>query len=368
MCNILKNKILLTLPYMKKQGGVSSFYNGLLGHFPNDLILKLEIGRNQNDSGFLHPFIDQFRFRTAVKYFKPTLIHLNPSLGLKSFIRDGCFAWQAKQMGHQVLVFWHGWDKNFEAIVEKKLMWFFRNTFGQVDCFIVLASEFEKKLREWGINTHIFRETTNVEDSLLQGFDLNKKLNNLKNNIKRRILFLGRIERAKGVFETVDAINILHERGVRVSLSIAGDGSAFNQLVKYVKNLDLPEGTIHFMGHIKNQEKKKAFINHDIYCLPSYSEGLPISMLEAMAFGMPVVTRPVGGIVDMFENNKMGMLVQSKNPEEIAQALLKIIIDKKLITKIAHYNATYAKDHLMASVAAERLATIYRATIATVNL
>ena len=99
---------------------------------------------------------------------------------------------------------------------------------------------------------------------------------------------------------------------------------------------------------------------HHLYCFPTYyGEGLPTSVLEAMAFGMPVVTRPVGGLADLFEDGKMGALVYGKNPDEIADCIEKIIVDKEKMADMARYNADYAQKHFLSSVVAKRLLNIY---------
>ncbi|MBL4902030.1 MAG: glycosyltransferase family 4 protein, partial [Desulfocapsa sp.] len=303
--------ILLTVPCLKDQGGVASFYNGVFPHFPHGKVVSLEIGGTKNSGTLLHPLVDQFRFRSAVKRMKPSLIHLNPSLGFKSFIRDGLFAWQAKQLGYPFLVFWHGWDKSFEAIVEKKYLGFFKRTFGQAAGFIVLASEFERKLREWGVTAPVYQETTNVEESLLDGIDVQEKWSESTHLSQIKILFLARLERNKGVFETVQAFKFLIDKKFPVCLTIAGDGVIRQELEDYTRGLGLTSQQVHFTGDIRGKEKIQAFAEHHIYCFPTfYGEGLPTSVLEAMAFAMPVVTRPVGGLADIVEDGKMGELVQ----------------------------------------------------------
>lgn len=351
--------ILVTTPSLQDQGGVAQFFNSVLPYFPNNVV-PLEIGGATNTGSFLHPFIDQIRFRQTVKKINPSLIHLNPSLGLKSFIRDGLFAWQAKQLGYPLLVFWHGWNKEFESKVTGKFRFFFRATFGQADAFIVLASDFERTLREWGVTTPVYQTTTNVEEGLLDGIDLQEKWTDSTQLSQIKILFLARLERAKGVFETVQAIKLLVDKKLPVCLTIAGHGEIRQELEEYTRTLNLTPQQVNFTGDVRGKDKINAFAEHHIYCFPTfYGEGLPTSVLEAMAFGMPVVTRPVGGLADIFEDGKMGALVQGKSPEEIADCLEKIISDRNQMAEIGRYNAGYAKEHFMASVVAKRLLGIY---------
>lgn len=87
---------------------------------------------------------------------------------------------------------------------------------------------------------------------------------------------------------------------------------------------------------------------------------MPSSVLEAMAFGLPVITRPVGGLKDFFEDGKMGFITESKAPEAFADLMEKLITDCDDRKKIARYNQRYAREHFMASKVAKRIENIYR--------
>jgi len=80
----------------------------------------------------------------------------------------------------------------------------------------------------------------------------------------------------------------------------------------------------------------------------------------AVAFGLPIVTRPVGGICDFFENGKMGFITESKAPEVFADLMEKLITDCDGRKKIARYNQRYAKEHFMALQVAKRIESIYQ--------
>jgi len=133
-----------------------------------------------------------------------------------------------------------------------------------------------------------------------------------------------------------------------------------DELKQYVRQKKPNTNSFLFLGYVKNSAKAKAFTDHHIYCFPTYyGEGLPTSVLEAMAFGLPIITRPVGGILDFFEDQKMGFLVQEKSSEDIADSLEKLIHNRHNMMKISMYNADYAKKNLMASIVAKRLLKTY---------
>ena len=360
-----RKKIVFTVPWLQDQGGVASYYNGILPFLPRQDFFALEIGGSKSVGGFFHPVVDQLRFHSTLKKWNPELVHLNPSLGLKSFFRDGLFAWQTKRLGYPMIVFWHGWNKDFEKVVPKKYLSFFKSTFGLADGFIILASEFEEILREWGVTAPIYRQTTCVDESLCYGIDLRHKWTDAQNIPTYKILFLARLARPKGVFETVEAVKLLLDEKLNVQLTVAGDGEVRAEVEEFARNLGLNENQVIFTGDIRGKDKVDAFANHHIYCFPTYhGEGLPTSVLEAMTFAMPVITRPVGGLKDVFIDGEMGLLVDQKSPKHIAENLKTLIADPPRLAHIGKNNMRYASEHFRASVVAEKHTTICKDILA----
>jgi glycosyltransferase involved in cell wall biosynthesis len=98
-----------------------------------------------------------------------------------------------------------------------------------------------------------------------------------------------------------------------------------------------------------------------VLCLPTqHGEGLPNSIVEAMAFGLPVVTTAVGGVADFFRDGVHGATVASAAPEAIAAALERLLDDDALQRTIARTNHDLARGRFLASLAAARLESIYR--------
>jgi glycosyltransferase involved in cell wall biosynthesis len=349
-------KILVTRPAANDPGGVTVLYDNIAEHFAdNGIDIEfLEIGSTRGR--FLHPFSDQLAFRKKIKDHRFDLILINPSLGSRSFFRDGLLAWQAKARGLPLLVFIHGWSDNFAREVERRWMRFFAHTFGRADAFIVLASDFEEKLRKWGVRVPIYRGTTAVSDSLIADIDIEEKLKSLQNIDEFQLLFLARLERAKGVIETIDACALLLERGRHVNLVVAGDGPEAAEIKSYAN--DKLGDHVQFPGYVRDKAKSSAFAVAHIYVMPSYGEGLPISLLEAMSFGLPVVTRPVGGVKDMFVNGQHGFMTESKNPAEIAALIEKLLDDPQLLQNISRNVHKYAMDRFIGSAVAANFAKI----------
>jgi len=345
----MKN-ILITLPNLSTLGGVSSFWNALLPEFSKNKKLNVKTlqigGHSKNIFG---PLLDQWNFKKKVSN-QIDIAFLNPSLGSRSFLRDALFAKQLVKKEIPFVVFFHGWSLEFERKVTQKYQKFFLKTFGQAKKIFVLSQDFKDIILMWGYKGEVIVETTNIDASLVKDFSMDNKITHFK-KADIKILFLARLLREKGIFEIIEAFKSLKKKYNYIELTIAGDGKDLNEVKELVKD----DKNITITGYVEGQSKIDLFTKNNIYCLPSYSEGLPISVLEAMAFGMPVITTRVGGLKDFFIDKKMGYFVEPKNVTEIEDKLELLLIDKEKIIQIGKYNYNYANKKLLNTVIAKRM-------------
>jgi len=353
--------VLILTPDINKNGGIANYYNTLKDKFSFCVDYFVRGSRGSHDSrskSVRRTLCDLYEFIRIQKKYK--IIHINTSLGICSTTRDALFLIISILFKKKIIVFFRGWDKSFENIIEKYLLWLFKIIYFRSDMIITLASEFKDVLRKWGYKKNIVLETTVVDDWLIDNYNEESlKGRFVRNNNSFMLLFLARVEVAKGIYEVIESYRKVKVEYPFLNLVIAGDGSELENVKKYVKKENISD--VRFLGYVRGQYKARAFQNSAIYVLPSYhGEGMPNSLLEAMAFGLPVVTRPVGGIKDFFVNGKMGFVTESKKPEVFAILIEKLIKDTKLRHKIAVYNFNYARQRFAASEVVKRLEKIYR--------
>ena len=354
-------KVLIIHPEFENQGGVSGFFSAFKDKFNVD-VKHFNIGKRIGEKGPLAAifrfFNDYLLFAKWLRSGKYNIAHINPSLDFKSVIRDGIFILLSKYYKLKVVVFFHGWDKLFERKMSQKRLRLFQYSYGQADAFVVLATEFKNKLLEWNFKQLIFVETTAVNDNLIRHLDIQTTVNKRMNDNVFKVLFLARIVKEKGIYEVIEAVRILSNKYSCIELVIAGDGEELQRVKDYVITNNV--SNIIFTGYITGVLKKKFFEESSVYCLPTYGEGCPVSILDAMAFGLPVITRPVGGIIDFFEQGKHGFLTESHEPSVFAHYLEKLYIDTRLYKDISLYNYQYAIDHFLASKVVRKLEKIYQ--------
>jgi glycosyltransferase involved in cell wall biosynthesis len=302
---------------------------------------------------------DSWRFAQVLKRGSYDIVHLNPSIGSKALLRDGVLLLVAKSFRKAVVVFTHGWDPDCERALSKHFSGLFRFVFGRADAFIVLSKEFKNRLRALGYEKAVFIHGAPIDDELLDYVQQPPPSRCAGDGGRTfKILFLARVEKEKGIYEALDAYRLVKDRNPFVSLTIAGDGSHFTRAVQYASDQQLAD--VSFVGYVEGNAKCEVFRRSDAYLFPSYSEGLPLSVLEAMACGLPVVTSAVGGLCDFFENGAMGFSTESRDPAVLANLMERLVRDPELCSKIRRLNHRYVRDNFTAQRIASRLEGIYR--------
>jgi glycosyltransferase involved in cell wall biosynthesis len=351
-------RVLLTRPPLPAVSGVSAFYRAVEPHISHRVeTVPVDVGSLTSRS--LHFIGDQMKFREALASNRLDLVHLNPSLTARSLLRDGFFISAARRAGLPVLVHIHGWEhRTADRIDGGPLGSFFRHTLGRGDAFIVLAEEFGRRLSSWGVEGPVHIGTTAVDESLLEGFDITARQSGFAPKERLRILFLARVEREKGVYETVDACARLLGEGLPVHLTIAGEGSELPGV--RVRAEERLGDHVTFEGFILGERKALALRESDIYVLPTYhAEGMPASVLEAMALGLPVITRPMGGIRDFFLDGEHGYLMEEVDAELVASRIRELASDEELWRRMSRTAHEYASRRFLGSRVADQIVDIY---------
>jgi exopolysaccharide biosynthesis WecB/TagA/CpsF family protein len=146
---------------------------------------------------------------------------------------------------------------------------------------------------------------------------------------KITFLFLGKINERKGIFDLFEALALLSSNTQKkVELIIAGDGE-IEKAINIVKKLDI-EFLITFAGWVNIKQRDELLEKADVFVLPSYNEGLPMALLEAMSWSLPVITTPVGGITEVVTHNETGLLIEPGNIEQLAESMQTLIDDESL--------------------------------------
>lgn len=358
---LLDPKILVMVPSLDSVGGVANYYAALKDKFSSRIEYCVRGTRNQNNKKIWEEPIrfvrDIYEYRQKIHTGDYELVHINTSLGPFSIIRDSIYIRLAQKSNIACIPFFRGWSIQAVHRVEKYLHRILKNTYLKCPAIITLSMESEKQIKAWGFKGHIYRETTLVDEILLDGFDIADR-HRILDGDRFSLLFMARLEFYKGIRELIEAFIEIRKKYIDISLIIAGTGGA----MKYVEDMARKHSGITVLGHVSGKDKALALTRASVFCLPSYAEGMPNSILEAKAFGLPVICTPVGGVKDTIKDGKNGILVEAKNVDAIVKAIEELYLDKNLCKKMSYMNYTESAVYYSQAVAT-RLEKIYDKTL-----
>ena len=148
---------------------------------------------------------------------------------------------------------------------------------------------------------------------------------------KNNLIFVGHIRAIKGIHVLIKAIENLHRMGALCNLYLVGTGELEESLKDYVRKRRL-SNIIHFLGSLNNKQTLSLVKAADIFILPSYWETFPLSLLEAMACGKPVVATNVGGISEIVKDRYNGILIPKGDHVALAKAI-RFLLENSAYTK-----------------------------------
>jgi glycosyltransferase involved in cell wall biosynthesis len=146
------------------------------------------------------------------------------------------------------------------------------------------------------------------------------------------ILYLGRISLDKGIDIVYDAVRVLKDAGSRIRLVIAGTGPDEHIYVEKFRKLLGDNFT--FSGVVRGPAKTHVMKESDVFLLPSKFEGLPMALLECMAFGLVPVTTGVGSIPSVVVDGKNGLLLRENTAAEVVQAVERLLADRQSLHRL----------------------------------
>jgi glycosyltransferase involved in cell wall biosynthesis len=309
-------------PALNVQGGVSSVERLIVEHIGDAVSLR-HIATTEDGSLWrkLCVFVRAIlSLRHALRCEGRLLVHIHfASRG--STLRKMILAEMTLHAGRPLVLHAHGAQFNqffsaLPAIVQRLL----RRMFARADCFVVLSTQWRDfYVNEVGVPAHrvaILHNPVSLPPSIPA-------------RVKRervQFLFLGRIGQRKGAFDLLRAFAALPARvRERARLVFAGDGDV-ERLTMLARECG---ENVEVHSWVTGERLRDLFAASDVFVLPSYQEGVPMALLEAMAFGLPVITTRVGGIPDVVTDQREGYLLGPGDVYALQAAMAALIEDEQ---------------------------------------
>jgi glycosyltransferase involved in cell wall biosynthesis len=279
---------------------------------------------------------------------RPAIVHVH-SASSASFLRKSLLLLMARSAGCKTIFHLHGGGfREFATIDSGPLMrrWI-RHTLEKSSRVIALSDNWAQFVRGVAPRARVAVLPNSVPLPVAAG----------GREEPGRVLFLGRIEQAKGVFDLLEAIARLVPRFPPVRVSLAGVGDA-QAVRRRAAELGIA-GHIELPGWLGEEERRAALERAEVFCLPSHAEGLPMALLEAMAAGKAVVATRVGAIPEAVLDGENGLLVPAQDSAALAIALERVLADAALRLRLGKQARATVEQHFSLDAVGATLAGIY---------
>jgi glycosyltransferase involved in cell wall biosynthesis len=182
---------------------------------------------------------------------------------------------------------------------------------------------------------------------------------------KRIILYLGRIHKIKGIDFLVKAYAyLINEMKCRDAiLVIAGpDDGYISEIKSLVQSLDISNSVL-FVGALYGEDKLAAYIDSEVYVLPSRYETFPMTLLEAYACGKTIVASKVGGLRDLVSNGETGLLVEPGNVKQLARNIFNLLNGNDIAKEMGLKGKNFVRENFTIEKVVERLEKLYEEVV-----
>lgn len=172
------------------------------------------------------------------------------------------------------------------------------------------------------------------------------------------VLYTGRLDSRKGVVDLITSAKYVVKNYPETRFIVTGKGPNEGYIRRQISKLNL-KGNVTLTGFVSRDELLRLYQSCTMYVLPSYYEGLPTTLLEAMACGLPSIATDVDGSSEVISHGKTGMLVPPKCPEALSASIQEFLADERKRKEIGHCGKNYVKETYDWSKIADKTAEIY---------
>lgn len=350
-------KVLLTGPNIydtNRLGGIITVANTILALFPEMEYFARSGAQGKGKLTALLNFTGILRaFKKRVRRGDLDLVHINSALERTAIMRDILFVRMTKNQGIPVILHLHGGKfltYSPDPVTERLIRYILHHA----DQIIVLGqSEKDQLSARYGLkNIHILRNALDLS-SVPAGSPKLKRS-------PLRLTYLGRIDHYKGLEDILTALKGMQSKGVPFEYHLYGNGPFTDEYRTACR--DALAENFRFGGVVLGEDKWKALDESDIFLLPSLYEGLPMSLLEAMAVGCLCITTPVGSIPEVITDQENGILVDKENPSLLQKTLEQVVEAPERYAKMAAAGRDTVRRRFNGQVYKEALENIYRQT------
>lgn len=321
--------------YKPPKGGVAQVMKNYEEYVFSEFKCVVNSGGNSKLEKLLKAASGWLKMLTKLTFDKKIkIVHIHTA-SYNSFRRSAIFLKLANALGKKTILHIHG--GGFKDYYATNPTWIAK-TLNSSDAIITLSESWREYYASITNGPAIF---------ILENIIANPNISKRNKSTKCNLLFLGKIEQLKGIY---DLLEVLYQNkqnfSDKIELHIGGGGEV-DKLKELISEYEL-ENMVCYEGFVSGNKKEALLNNCDAYILPSYTEGLPVSILEAMSYGKPILSTPVGGIPEVVKDN--GILFEPGDLTAIGKAIELIANDESQRKEMGLKSEEIIKAYLPANV------------------
>ncbi|SFT03040.1 glycosyltransferase family 4 protein [Paenibacillus sp. BC26] len=350
-----KNKrICMIVQHPMVKGGISAVVNGYRGSVLEHEF-QIRYVESYTDGGKIKKLFKAitgyFDFLRVLLLEKPELVHIHSSFG-PSFYRKLPFIYMASWFNVPIINHCHGADfETFYVNASHKRKKLIQNAYNKCTVMLALSNEWKERL-----SMIVQEEKIEIIEnySSIDGDAIHERTSR---NSNMQILFLGEIGQRKGCYDIPAVVERVAHKFPKVKFVLGGSGD-----MESVRNALREKGVeqhVVFPGWVRGKEKDRLLRESDIFFLPSYNEGMPMSILDAMGYGMPIVSTNVGGVPKIVRNGENGYVCEPGDVERLSDALMKLLLNEDICKQYGDSSVSIVKQGYSFESHINRLTSLY---------
>ena len=355
-------RIIITSPSLdptKNVSGLSAVTRFIIENNPHHNYVHFELGRKDAEKGGIYrvnTIIRKYKdWKCLLKTYPDAIVHYNFPLDKLGITRDTPFMRAALQNGNKMVIHIHGGVYLTSEIIPFPFRQMLKYVFSWHVPFIALSETEAEVLRKRFHAKHVVSLPNCVDLKDAQTF--RRKYKDASTPLT--LGYLGRIAKTKGMDALLQACCRLKERHIPFCLKIAGaeelEGQYLPQFSKLLGNQFAYAGIV-------SRVSKNAFLQSlDVLTMPTFFEGLPMSLLECMSYGVVPVITPVGSIPTVVTEGQNGILIKVKNAQSIVDAIAYLHTHRDRLEQMSKSARNYIYEHFDADSYIDKLNNIYTA-------
>ena len=341
-----KPRLLIVGPLPPPIGGVETFTQAIL---ESSELAALDVAhcdttkkRAKSSQGRFDPLnfawalVHFGRLRRDIARFHPDVVYVPVAGTWSGVLRDLALGALARRSGALVLGHQHAGDIRDVLARGGFAGRIVRTGFSQFDSMLVLGEPWRELFERWGLACPIAVCPSTLRREVFERGAAFTRVT--RHQPPGRVLYVGQVGRRKGVHDLLRAVRRLIDDGLAVELTVVGPSQLEGELEAaraLATELHLDDW-VRFTGALTGDGLYGQFESHDLFALPSYNEGIPAVLYEAGAFGLPVVTTPVGAIPSLVRDGENGFLLAPGDVDALSAALRRLVTDHDLRERLGN--------------------------------